>query len=105
MAAGSRKHCSTAVAAAYIGLEIARPLKSGTASKQVRFVGDSYPKIAVIGLPGGDRQGAAEGVVDLGGGVDAEGPEHRGGDVVGRDGVGRRVGADAVAGAVDRAAA
>ena len=37
-------------------------------------------------LAGGDGQRAAQGVVDLGGGVDAEGPEHGGGDVVGATG-------------------
>ena len=54
-------------------------------------------------LARGDRERPAEGVEDLGGGVDPQGPEHGRGDVVGRDGVGRGIGADPVAGPVDRA--
>src|SRR4051794_7445152 len=52
-------------------------------------------------LARGDGERAIQGVVELGGGVDAERPEQGGGDVVGRDGIARGIGADPVAGAVD----
>src|SRR5262249_36656060 len=44
------------------------------------------------GLPGRDGERAAERVGHLGGRVDAQGPEHRRGDGVGPDGIGRWMG-------------
>src|SRR5215204_1766752 len=52
-----------------------------------------------------ERHGPPHGVADFGGGVDAERPEHGGGNVFELCGVFRRIGAAAVAGAPDRSAA
>ena len=52
----------------------------------------------------GQADGAAELVVDFGGGIETEAPVDRGRQVAGCDGVGRRIRTEAVAGAVDVAA-
>ena len=73
---------------------LAEPLKEALLSEQ------RGQRVAAI-----DPHRAADGIADLGRRVDAEGMQDRGADVVGADGVARRVGGPAVGGAVDGPAA